>query len=55
MIFIDENACDGCGICEEVCPMGCIKVDGVAKWNNDVCINCRTCEVFCEKNAISLL
>ncbi len=53
-IFIDQNACDLCGKCVEVCPFQAIETskDGMAV--NAACKLCRLCIRNCPQNAISL-
>lgn len=52
---VDEELCTGCGICEEVCPFGAIKVEeGVAKSDPEICDGCRLCVSWCPVDAIEL-
>jgi len=44
MIYIDDEKCAGCGVCEDVCPVEAIRVsDGVARIDQD---RCNECEPF---------
>lgn len=45
-------ACDNCGVCADECRMLAIDSDNES-WDRAECINCRTCDKNCEKNAIS--
>jgi NAD-dependent dihydropyrimidine dehydrogenase PreA subunit len=59
-VKVDEEKCTGCGTCAENCPVsvfemqdkGGKKVSVVV--NNDACIVCRTCEIQCEPQAITV-
>jgi electron transfer flavoprotein alpha subunit len=54
MLKIDKEACIGCGICEDTCTFGAIKVeDGVAVVG-DNCTICGNCVEACEVGALSV-
>jgi len=47
-----DDACNGCGICEEVCPVKNINMaDGKPKYNNN-CEQCVACIQYCPQKAI---
>jgi heterodisulfide reductase subunit A len=55
--FIDEGVCSGCGICEEVCEYGALKLDPyrhVMTINTALCKGCGACNSGCPAGAISL-
>lgn len=45
-----NHKCDNCKLCVEVCPMGSIDKDNVAKYNN-ICIKCGACIKKCPMGA----
>lgn len=53
-IYIDPQACKGCGECMDVCPQGCI--EGKAKYIHMIdefdCTKCGKCIEACDNNAI---
>ncbi len=51
-VYIKENECLSCGMCERNCPAGCIEVDD-AKVDNETCLKCFKCLGQCPKNAIT--
>jgi len=55
---VDEDLCAGCGMCEEVCPYGALRLDtrkGVMSANVVLCKGCGACAAICPSNAITLL
>ncbi len=50
-VYIKEDECLSCGMCERNCPSGCIEVDE-AKVDNETCVKCLKCLKQCPKNAI---
>ncbi len=52
MVKVNTEKCIGCGVCEGSCPVGAIKVDGVAKIDYDTCIGCGACAGNCPCEAI---
>ncbi len=50
-IKIDTDKCASCGICENVCPSGCISVKEKSV-DNETCIKCLRCMDQCKKDAI---
>ena len=44
--------CVGCGICEDACPSGAIKVDEIAVVDAQSCTDCGTCADECPNTAI---
>jgi Fe-S-cluster-containing hydrogenase component 2 len=53
MIYVDNEKCSGCGICEDVCPVEAIRVsDGVARIDQDRCNECEACVEACPNEAI---
>jgi electron transfer flavoprotein alpha subunit len=55
MLIIDKDACIGCGVCEEVCTFGAIKVgdEGYAIVDES-CTLCGSCVDDCEAEALSI-
>lgn len=52
---VDENLCNGCGICEQVCFYDAVKVvEGRAKVDREACDGCGLCAQLCPRGAISL-
>lgn len=52
--YVNEDLCIACGVCEERCMFGAIKVDGSAKVDEEKCFGCGSCVVGCEQEAIKL-
>ena len=51
--FYVENNCNGCKVCESVCPVDNIKVDKKPVFNNN-CQHCLACIHHCPQRAIRL-
>jgi ferredoxin len=51
-----EEKCSGCGMCQEVCPQGVMKVEnGLAMIvDRDACMECSACLRNCPEEAISV-
>ncbi len=52
--IIDEEKCDGCGLCVEHCPVSAIELKGTAEVNSAVCKGCGSCISSCPRDAIDL-
>jgi Fe-S-cluster-containing hydrogenase component 2 len=51
----DEDACIGCGACEEICPVDAVKVEeGIAIVDEDWCIGCGVCATVCSEDALHM-
>ncbi|AGA68991.1 4Fe-4S protein [Desulfitobacterium dichloroeliminans LMG P-21439] len=57
---IDQNKCNKCGICAQICPLDVIRVEMknqekemVVKYP-DECWYCRACVIDCPKEAIKI-
>lgn len=56
MVFVNENACKGCGICIAMCP---VKILAFSEELNEMgvnfpkvldqkkCVKCRNCMIYC--------
>ena len=52
----DESLCEGCGTCENHCPVQAITVNnGKSQIDVDKCIGCGQCEFQCPNNVITLI
>jgi heterodisulfide reductase subunit A len=51
---ITEERCTGCKVCEEVCPVHAISVDGVAHVTDALCAGCGLCATACPEDAIDM-
>lgn len=52
-IFVESNACVGCGDCVDVCPVDAVQViDGKAVIDAEKCILCEICVQSCTYKAI---
>jgi len=51
-----NSNCFGCGICEEICPMDCIRTDAEEKpyLAFDECWYCGACEKECPAGALKI-
>ncbi|GAH08331.1 unnamed protein product, partial [marine sediment metagenome] len=47
-VIFDSKICSGCGICQGICPVDCIKIDnGVGIIDDEKCISCGLCYTVC--------
>jgi NAD-dependent dihydropyrimidine dehydrogenase PreA subunit len=61
-VTVDLDKCNGCGTCVDVCPVTVFEIKEVEGYdgkksvviNQDACIVCRSCEVQCEQQAITI-
>jgi ferredoxin len=54
LAFTSSEDCNGCGICERICPLDNIEVVGGKPIWSDNCVSCFACLNWCPKGAISL-
>jgi NAD-dependent dihydropyrimidine dehydrogenase PreA subunit len=54
--LVDQEKCDGCKSCEEICPSNCVAVKdgGFAVVVPDECIECAACVSECIHGAIAM-
>lgn len=52
---IDSAKCVGCGVCERLCPMGNIKVEGDLAVSGERCTMCYRCFSECPQKAITII
>jgi Pyruvate/2-oxoacid:ferredoxin oxidoreductase delta subunit/flavodoxin len=54
LAFISNEKCDGCGICQKICPVNNIElVDNKPSWSSH-CAGCLACLHWCPKEALQL-
>jgi ferredoxin len=56
-IFISDSACNGCGLCGEVCPFGIPQPNASGKYeiiNPELCTECSACFRNCPTHAIMM-
>lgn len=51
---IEIDKCKGCGLCEEVCPLGVAVVEKRKVKISDGCVDCKTCMKVCPEGAFSV-
>ena len=53
---LDQEACNGCGRCVEVCPHGVFRIEERKSWivDRDACMECGACARNCQPEAISV-
>lgn len=53
---IDRGKCTGCGICVDICPLDCFRLDEDEKafMEYDECWYCGSCILDCPENAMTL-
>ena len=55
MIYVDKQACIGCGQCEKECYFGAVELqDGKAQMSYERCFKCGHCIAVCPKDCITL-
>jgi NAD-dependent dihydropyrimidine dehydrogenase PreA subunit/flavodoxin len=55
-VFFCDSNCNGCGLCEKVCPSTKVKiVDGKPQWSKkEDCYSCYACLNYCPQHAIQI-
>ncbi|NLO01892.1 MAG: 4Fe-4S binding protein [Bacteroidales bacterium] len=58
VVSIDQDICEGCGLCAEVCPARILGFDGEKAFisgDETECMGCEACISVCESGAISIM
>ncbi|SHJ94999.1 4Fe-4S binding protein [Desulforamulus aeronauticus] len=55
-IKVDAEKCIGCGTCEDICPLDCIRMDEAGKpfIKYELCWYCGSCQIDCPCEAIKV-
>lgn len=54
-VIFESNICSGCGLCEGICPIDCIKIDnGLGKIDDVKCIRCGLCYTVCPRSYLPI-
>ena len=51
-VVVDVDKCNGCGVCDGICPTWAIEVGETATIDQLSCMPCRVCETTCPEGAI---
>ena len=59
---VDQDRCDGCGFCVDICPRSCLKVvpnpdrpaHRIVRITPKLCSGCGACQGTCPKEAVSI-
>lgn len=54
VVAANEEKCLGCGLCEEVCNWGAIKVDAIVDIDKEKCEGCGVCVCSCPQKVLRL-
>lgn len=56
-IKIENDKCDGCGTCNDICPVSVFKIEDEKSKvvNLEECLACKACEVQCPNGAIEVI
>ncbi len=54
MPWVNQEMCEGCGVCVEECPVGAIQLDSddVAAIDEAACVRCGRCHDVCPHDAV---
>jgi len=53
MPWVNQEMCDGCGICVDECPVGAMRMNGGAAAIDEAeCIRCGRCHDVCPQDAV---
>ena len=52
-VVIDELICTGCSLCAAACPQEAIEVYGIARIEQEKCVECLECIPSCPIDAIT--
>lgn len=50
--YLDKELCDGCAICEKLCPYGALTMQPLPVFDQDKCYGCWSCYNHCPHKAI---
>jgi NAD-dependent dihydropyrimidine dehydrogenase PreA subunit len=55
-VEINRDSCNGCGICVDICPLDCFRIDEDEKafMKYDECWYCGSCTLECPQKAMIL-
>ena len=50
-VIFDSSICSGCGLCQGICPVDCIKIDnGIGQIDEEKCVKCGLCYTVCPRS-----